>query len=36
MKLGFDTVVTEYIGEFESVINNFSYKLYRNLNKSKK
>jgi len=36
MKLGFDTVVTEYIGEFETIINNFNYKLYRNLSKSKK
>ena len=36
MKLGFDSIVTEYIGEFEIIINNFNYKLYRNLNKSKK
>ena len=33
MKLGFDTVVTEYIGEFETVVNSFTYKLYKNLSK---
>ena len=36
MKLGFDTTVTEYIGEFETIVNNFNYKLYKKLNKSKK
>ncbi len=35
MKLGFNTVVTEYIGEFDLVLNNFTYNLYKNFNKNK-
>ena len=34
-KLGFNTTITEYIGEFDIVINNFSYKLYQKMNKNK-
>lgn len=30
MKLGFGSEVNEYIGEFDLVINNFTYKLYKN------
>ena len=33
MKLGYNSTVTEYIGEFDIIINNFSYNLYKNLNK---
>ena len=33
MKLGFNTLVTEYIGEFDIVLNNFTYKLYKSFNK---
>ena len=32
-KLGFDTTVTEYIGEFEIILNGFSYNLFRNMDK---
>ena len=32
-KLGFNTTVTEYIGEFDIVLNSFSYNLYRKVNK---
>jgi len=32
-KLGFDSTITEYIGEFDIIINNFNYNLYKNLNK---
>ncbi len=35
MKLGFNTLVTEYIGEFDIVLNNFTYNLYKNFNKNK-
>lgn len=35
MKLGYHTVVTEYIGEFDLVLNNFTYNLYKNFNKNK-
>ena len=35
MKLGYNSTVTEYIGEFDIIINNFSYNLYKNLNKKK-
>lgn len=36
MKLGFNSLITEYIGEFELVINSLPYNLYKNLNKEKK
>ena len=36
MKLGFNSTVTEYIGEFDIIINNLTYNLYKNLNKDKK
>lgn len=36
MKLGFGSLITEYIGEFELIINNLPYNLYKNLNKNKK
>ena len=35
MKLGFNTTVTEYLGEFDIVLNNFSYNLYKSFNKDK-
>ena len=33
MKLGFNSTVTEYIGEFDIILNNFSYNLYKNFGK---
>ena len=33
MKLGFNATVTEYIGEFDMIINNVAYNLYNKLNK---
>ena len=36
MKLGFNTTVTEYLGEFDIILNNFSYNLYKSFNKDKK
>ena len=36
MKLGFNPLVTEYIGEFELIISPLPYNLYKNLNKEKK
>lgn len=33
MKLGFNTMVTEYLGEFEIILNNFTYNLYKGLKK---
>ena len=36
MKLGFNSLVTEYIGEFELIISPLPYNLYKNLNKEKK
>lgn len=33
MKLGFHPVPTEYIGEFELVLNNFTYTIYKGFNK---
>ena len=33
MKLGFNTIVTEYIGEFDLVLNNFAYNLFKSFNK---
>lgn len=35
-KLGFNTTVTEYIGEFDIILNNFSYNLYKSFAKNKK
>ncbi len=35
MKLGYNAVITEYIGEFDFIINGLTYGLYRNLNKEK-
>ena len=35
MKLGFNSLITEYIGEFELIISSLPYNLYKNLNKSK-
>ena len=32
-KLGFNATVTEYIGEFDIVLNNFAYNLYKKMNK---
>lgn len=36
MKLGFNALITEYIGEFELIISPLPYNLYKNLNKEKK
>ncbi len=36
MKLGFHSVITEYIGEFDYIISQLPYNLYKNLNKDKK
>ncbi len=33
MKLGFNAIITEYIGEFDIILNNFSYNLYTKFNK---
>ena len=35
MKLGFNSIITEYIGEFDIILNNFTYSLYKNFNKNK-
>ncbi len=35
-KLGFNTTITEYIGEFDIVLNNFTYNLYKAFIKNKK
>ena len=32
-KLGYNSMVTEYIGEFDVILNNFSYNLYQKMNK---
>lgn len=32
-KLGFDSTITEYIGEFDIILNNFTYNLYKKMNK---
>ena len=32
-KLGFNTTVTEYIGEFDIILNKFSYNIYKKVNK---
>lgn len=34
-KLGFNPVVSEYIGEFDVILNNFAYNLYKSFNKNK-
>ena len=34
-KLGFNTTVSEYIGEFDIVLNPFTYNLYTKMNKRK-
>lgn len=34
-KLGFNSTITEYIGEFDIILNNFSYNLYTKMNKNK-
>ncbi|MBQ6497140.1 MAG: peptidoglycan bridge formation glycyltransferase FemA/FemB family protein [Bacilli bacterium] len=34
-KLGFNATVTEYIGEFDIVLNSFAYNLYKKTNKNK-
>ena len=34
-KLGFGTIPTEYIGEFDLVLDNFNYKVYQNFSKDK-
>ena len=34
-KLGFNATITEYIGEFDIILNNFSYNLYLKMNKNK-
>lgn len=36
MKLGFNPIPTEYIGEFELVLNNFTYTIYKGFNKDNK
>ncbi len=33
MKLGYHTIITEYVGEFDIILNNFTYSLYKNFNK---
>ena len=32
-KLGFNTTITEYIGEFDIILNTFKYNLYKKMNK---
>ncbi len=32
-KLGFNSTITEYIGEFDIILNNFKYNLYKKMNK---
>lgn len=34
-KLGFNSTITEYLGEFDIILNNFSYNLYTKVNKNK-
>ena len=33
MKLGFNSIITEYIGEFDIVLNSFAFNLYNKFNK---
>lgn len=35
-KIGFNVTITEYVGEFDIVLNNFSYNWYKKFNKDKK
>lgn len=35
LKLGFNTIPTEYIGEFELILNKFNYTLYKSFSKDK-
>lgn len=35
MKLGFNSIITEYIGEFDIILNNFTYNLYKSFNRDK-
>ena len=35
MKVGYNSVITEYIGEYDIVLNNFKYSLYKNFSKNK-
>ena len=35
MKLGYNAVITEFIGEFDYIINGLTYNLYKNFNKDK-
>ena len=32
-KLGFNTTITEYVGEFDIILNTFKYNLYKKMNK---
>ena len=34
-KLGFDSTITEYIGEFDIILNSFTYNWYKKINKNK-
>ena len=34
-KLGFNSTITEYVGEFDIVLNSFAYNLYKKTNKDK-
>ena len=34
-KMGFDGIPTEYIGEFDLILNNFNYKIYQSFSKDK-
>ncbi len=36
MKLGYKSLITEYIGEFDIILNNFTYGIYKNFSKNKK
>ena len=33
MKLGFNSLITEYIGEFDLIINQFNYNLFKKFKK---
>lgn len=35
-KLGYKSLITEYIGEFDIILNNFTYSIYKNFRKDKK
>ena len=34
-KLGFNSTITEYIGEFDIILNKFSYSMFEKFNKKK-